>query len=111
MNVSASKIWNAQNCKKSSFRTNKCSYPGVTNDDRLNLNNSETYNLQFTNNKMMMKITINTDCINMYRSINMWNSKLWYQYKQNKLTYRFHDNDCLNNKKCDFKVKIVVGMC
>ena len=99
MNVSASEFEKSQivwNCYV--FETKNWSYLAVPDDDWLNQLKNETYNLQFTNNKMMMKITINTDCINMYRSINMWNSKLWYWYKQNKLAYLIHDNDFFNNK-------------
>ena len=50
------------------------------------------------------------DRIIMHHSIIMYNSKLLYWYKRNKLTYFDYDDDCLNKKECDFKVEIVVGM-
>ena len=45
-----------------------------------------------------MTITIIIDIITMHHSINMWNSKQWYRYKQNNLIYLVHDNDCFINK-------------
>ena len=46
----------------------------------------------------------------MHFSINVCNLKLWYQFKNNNLTYLDYDDDCSNNQKCDFKLKIVLGM-
>ena len=40
--------------------------------------------------------------------INIHQSKLLYQYKRKKTTYRFFDNDYFNKKEGDFKVKFVV---
>ena len=48
-------------------------------------------------------------CKSMHFSINMFNSKLWYQYKQKNLL-TFFMKKIFNNKECGLKVKIVVGM-
>ena len=46
----------------------------------------------------------------MHCSIGVCTYKRLYPYKQKKYTYFVYDCDCFNNKECDFKVKIVVGM-
>ena len=50
------------------------------------------------------------DPISMYFGINMQHHKLLYTYKQNKFTFLVYNNNCLDDKYCYFKVKIVVGM-
>ena len=40
----------------------------------------------------------------------MYNPKRLCPYKHNNLTYLVYNNDCFNNKKCEFKVKIVVKL-
>ena len=53
-----------------------------------------------------MTIKIIVYCKIMYRNINIYNSKWWYRYKQNNLTFLVYDDDCFNNKYFDFKVKL-----
>ena len=48
--------------------------------------------------------------MSMHCNINMYNSKLLYQFKHNNLVYLDYDNNCFDNDECDFKVKIIVGM-
>ena len=57
-----------------------------------------------------MTITIIIDIIIMHCNINMRNLKQQYQFKHNSFTYTDYDDDCFNNKECDFKVKILVEM-
>ena len=43
-------------------------------------------------------------------SINVYNSKQLYGFKWKNLTYLVYNNDCFNNKECDFKVNTEVGI-
>ena len=50
-------IWDELNCTKLySFKTENWYYLSVPDDDVLNEQNNETFNLQWTNSKMMMTI-------------------------------------------------------
>ena len=46
----------------------------------------------------------------MHCYINMYNTKAFYPFEWNNFTYLNYNKNCFNNNKCDFKVKIVVGM-
>ena len=46
----------------------------------------------------------------MYRGINVWNSKILYHFKQNNLTCIVCEGGCFNNKECEFKVNVLVGI-
>ena len=48
---------------------------------------NEINNLQYTNSKIMMTITIVIDHMIIHNGIDMYNSKLLYWFKQNNLTY------------------------
>ena len=93
-----------------SFETNNCSYLYVPVDDQLNRRNNEAYNLQCTNSKIMMTVTIISNCIIMHCIINMNNSKQQYRFRQKNLTYLDYDEGPFNNEECEFKVKMLLVM-
>ena len=43
-------------------------------------------------------VTIIMDFIRMHFIINIWDSKLLYSYRKNKLTYLVFSEDCFNNE-------------
>ena len=61
-----------------SFLINNLYYIAVINNGRLNQKNNETYELKFTNSKVMMTKTILINCMNIHCIINMYNSKQLY---------------------------------
>ena len=80
MNFNASEIFNESNRNKFHLvKTNNCSYLDVPIDGEINQRNNETYDLQCTNDKIKMKITIIIECMSMHFRINMYISKISYQ--------------------------------
>ena len=54
-----------------SFETNNIYYLAITEDDQWYQQSNETYNLQYTNSKIMTTITIIIDHMSMHFIINM----------------------------------------
>ena len=53
-----------------------------------------------------LTVTIIIDLLNIHCSINMYDSKRFYPYKQNNLTYLVYDNNRFDNEECDSEVKL-----
>ena len=111
MNVNALKIWYQSNPKKIVCSwIKKCTYLAVNKDGGTKRQKKENYDLQCSNDKIMMTITIITNRMSMHCSIKMYKPKQFYKYKRNNLNCHFYNNDCFNNKECGFKVNILVEM-
>ena len=91
MNVKKSKIRYQPNHKKIIFSWIKnFPYLAVHNNGGMNWQNNETYDLQWSNCKIMMTITIINERMRIRCSVNMYKLKQLYQYKRNNLTYQFY---------------------
>ena len=72
-----------------SVESKNCTYLAVYFGGGMNQQNNKTYDLQFSNDKIITTTTIITKLMSMHCSINMYKLKLLYQYKLNNLTCHF----------------------
>ena len=64
----------------------------------MNQLHNETYDLQYTNSNILIKITITTKHITLNFSINLFTWKLLYPNKRNNLTYHFYEDYCFKKE-------------